>query len=109
MNDSSGVNLPSLVGAVVVQGPHGYRQVAELVTGVVANSTTTSVQYQITAPGGLWDTADNGDYTVTLVADQVQDVWGNTAAPGELGSFRVEISAGSEEGRELYLPLLTRR
>jgi hypothetical protein len=44
---------------------------------------------QITPPGGSWDIADNGTYSVVLQASQVSDTNNNFAAGGALGTFNV--------------------
>src|SRR5205807_1597313 len=35
-----------------------------------SNATSITATYQITAPGGTWDGADNGAYTINMVANQ---------------------------------------
>jgi hypothetical protein len=50
------------------------------------------VTYTVAAPGGAWDTADNGTYTVSLAGQQVRDVLGSPADASTLGSFAVSIN-----------------
>lgn len=48
--------------------------------------------YQILAPGGAWDVADNGSYSIQAIAGEVLDTSGNSLAAGVIGSFTVNIS-----------------
>ena len=48
------------------------------------------------APSGTWGTLDDGDYRITLAADQVTDISYNHAAPIELGTFNVDTTPGSD-------------
>jgi Ca2+-binding RTX toxin-like protein len=89
--DASGVKLSSLASSnVTVTGPNGQ---AVPVSFVKADRTTDGTPmngyYRINAPGGYWDSADNGLYTVKLVDSQVSDGKGNFAAAKTLGSFKV--------------------
>jgi hypothetical protein len=78
---------------IEVTGP-SYAETAELVDVTSAIDATPIVAtYRIPAPGGVWGPADNGTYTVTLLANQVAD----TASPpnlcpgGTLGAFDVSL------------------
>ena len=57
------------------------------------NGTPRIATYSIAAPGGSWDGADNGTYTISMQADQVVDIDGNAAGAVPLGSFSVAIDA----------------
>ena len=46
----------------------------------------------ITPPGGSWDTADNGIYTVRSVAGEVTDTSENPLAAMDIGTFQVDIA-----------------
>ena len=79
---------------VNVVGPNGFSQYAQFVNADTAtNGTPRTATYRITAPGGTWDAADNGAYTVNLRAGQVSDTAGNWVPAGTLGSFAVNLSA----------------
>ena len=53
---------------------------------------TVIATYSVPAPGGAWDAADNGTYTVALAAAAVQDLAGNpSAAVAKLGTFAVNV------------------
>ena len=49
--------------------------------------------YQIIPPGGTWDVADNGIYTVAMQPNQVSDTSGNFVPSGPIGTFSVSIGA----------------
>jgi len=91
--DNVAINTSSLDGNdIQVTGPSGFNQLAQLV-GVSTNGTSQIATYRIWAPGGSWDSSDNGTYTVALQANQVSDTSGNVAAARTLGSFQVSLTA----------------
>lgn len=67
------------------------------VTGVTlspnADATQIVASYTVAAPGGTWDSADDGSYTVTLLSSRVSDTSGNPA-PTASTPFTVNFSAG---------------
>jgi subtilase family serine protease len=71
------------------------------VTAAVAtppsNAASVSVVYTIIPPGGSWNAADNGTYTVTLPANAVRDASGNGLAAGG-GTFSVNAVRGGVTG-----------
>ena len=55
--------------------------------------------YRLAAPGGFWDTFDNGDYEVSLESDQVRDThptnpYYNYTPATVLGTFNVDTTPG---------------
>jgi hypothetical protein len=58
----------------------------------------TTATYAVTAPGGIWDEADNGFYGVEVLAGSVADAAGNAIAPTALGDFEVAIVPGEAVG-----------
>jgi hypothetical protein len=79
-------------GDVQVIGPNGFVQTAKLVSKTPAkNSNVNTAIYRITPPRGLWDAADNGAYTVAVIAKQVADAAGNFVLAGALGQFSVDV------------------
>ena len=87
---------------IQVTGPNGFSQTATLVS--VDNSSDGSPRtatYQITTPGGTWDDADNGTYTVDLNGNEVSDVNGNDAIAATLGTFTVNITGDPSTGDNL--------
>lgn len=80
-------------GNVVVTGPNNYSQTATLVcVDQPGNGPLRTATYQIAPPGGAWDNADNGTYTVHLLANQVRDVGGNFIPAQTLGTFAVTLT-----------------
>ena len=91
--DNQAIALASLDNAdITVSGPNGFSQVAELVSVNASNDgTPLTATYRITAPGGIWDSDNNGTYQISLNPDEVTDVSGNSAAAAEIGSFAIAI------------------
>src|SRR5205085_1266322 len=56
-----------------------------------SNGTPRTAIYRIPAPGGSWDSADNGTFSVALQSSQVADTSGNTALSATLRTFNVNI------------------
>ena len=54
--------------------------------------------YSMLAPGGSWDPADVGTYSIEMVAGQVRDVGGNAVPAGEIGAFTVTFDDGPAPG-----------
>jgi predicted outer membrane repeat protein len=89
--DNTGINVASLGNSnIQVTGPRGFSQLATLV-GVTpgGNGTVRTAAYQINAPDGIWNAADNGTYQINLLGAQVFDTQGNFAPGGSLGNFSV--------------------
>lgn len=90
-----GIDVSSLDSSDLwVTGPLGYGQLATFI-GVDSstNGSPRVATYQITAPGGSWNGADNGTYMVTMQASQVRDTASpvHTVAAGPIGQFQVSI------------------
>ncbi|MDX2214220.1 MAG: GDSL-type esterase/lipase family protein [Oculatellaceae cyanobacterium bins.114] len=100
--DDNAISVASLGnGDVQVTGPGGFNQSAVLTAvSPSGDGTPRTVTYRINAPGGSWDTADIGTYTVSLVANQVSDTSNNFAVAGTLGTFTVvtELQAPTVSG-----------
>jgi hypothetical protein len=93
--DNLGMN-PSSIGNAdfVVTGPNGFSVAATLKKKTAsADGRTVTALYRVAAPAGSWDAADNGRYTIHLVAGQVMDKSGNAIAAGALGTFKVNITS----------------
>jgi hypothetical protein len=97
--DDTGVLTSSFGnGDVKVTGPNGFAQAATFVSAdSTSNGTPRTATYQITAPGGSWDSADNGAYTVSLNSNGVRDTAGLYAPGQTLGSFRAAIAAAPSQ------------
>jgi hypothetical protein len=103
-SDSLAIDITSIDGSDVrVTGPGGFNQLAALVGVTPAGSgTPRTATYQITAPGGVWDTTDGGTYTVAVEANQIFDSVGNPMGATSLGSFLAGLNYTT------YLPLALR-
>ncbi|MEA2708457.1 MAG: lysozyme [Phycisphaerales bacterium] len=91
---TSGVDFTSLDSSdIYVTGPNSYSQSATLMSlDANANGSTRIATYRIAAPGGTWDMADNGTYTVNQNASQVKDVAGGFRAAGAIGIFTLGLA-----------------
>ncbi|MEL6813313.1 MAG: sialate O-acetylesterase, partial [Cyanobacteria bacterium J06598_3] len=91
-------------GDVRVTGPNGFNQSATFVS--VNNNTDGAARtatYRINAPGGDWDNADNGTYTIAIQPNQVGDT-NNNSLQASSTSFEVDIATtppGGTGGTEL--------
>jgi hypothetical protein len=74
--------------AVRVIGPNGFDVPATFVSiDDPADGSPRTATYSITPPGGSWDPADVGTYSVRVQADQVADLEGNFVVADAVGSF----------------------
>lgn len=92
-SDDNAIDVTSLgTGDVRVTGPNGFNQIASFVgVNSSGNGTPRTATYQIAVPGTTWNTYDNGLYTLSLLAGQVQDTTGTAIASGTIGNFTVNI------------------
>lgn len=89
--DNTGVNAATIDAAdLAVTGTGGAAAVTGVTVTPAGNGTPLTATYTITPPGGTWDAADNGTYTVSLAAGAVTDTSNNPVAAGA-GSFTVAI------------------
>lgn len=91
---TTGVDVASLDdGDLRLTGPNEFDQPATLVS--VDNSGNGSPRvatYRVAAPGGSWDAADNGSYTLTLQPNQVRDIAGLWSGPGAVGTLTANLT-----------------
>ena len=81
---------------ITVTPPGGGTPLAASFVGMSGGGTTANVTYQIQAPGGVLDEADNGAYTINVRANEVQDANGNFVPAGPLSpAVNVTVTAGS--------------
>jgi predicted outer membrane repeat protein/parallel beta-helix repeat protein len=94
-SDNAAVNVSTLDSTDVrVTGPGAFSALATFVSvDNNTNGTPRVATYRLTPPGGTWDSADNGTYTVALEDSQVRDVSGNNAVAATLGTFTVTRTA----------------
>lgn len=98
--DDVAVNVGTLgTGDVRVTGPGGFSTLATFVgMDIPTNGTPRAATYRFTPPGGFWNAADNGAYTVAVEANQVADTDGNLLPAGPVGGFQVNIPLPSASG-----------
>ena len=78
---------------VLVTGPNNFSQLAKLVSvSPAGNGSLLTAVYSIDAPGGSWDAADEGLYTLTLQANQISDTSNNFSPTTTLGSLQVDVT-----------------
>ena len=94
-SDNRAVKVTTLDDSDVrVIGPNGFSQLATRVNvSSTSNGSPRTATYRINAPGGSWDTADIGSYTISLQDNQVSDTNNNFVSAGNLGSFQVLADA----------------
>jgi hypothetical protein len=93
--DNVAVTTASLTSSQVsVTGPDGIPRTANAisVSAAPAVGSRRTVRYRLSSlPGGSWDSADYGTYTLTLVAGQIKDAVGNSLGAVPIGSFKVSV------------------
>jgi GH25 family lysozyme M1 (1,4-beta-N-acetylmuramidase) len=91
---TSGINFTTIdSGDIVVNGPNGYSESATLIgVDVNSNGSPRTATYRVAAPGGSWDAADNGEYTVAINTNQVKDMGGLAVASVTGNTFAVGFS-----------------
>lgn len=93
---------------VRVTGPRSFDIAATFVSGSFGTSGSVyDATYSIVPPGGSWDSADNGTYTVVMQESQVFDSIRNPVAAGNIGSFTV-MAPSSTPGPSQLLNISTR-
>jgi hypothetical protein len=92
--DVGGVDVSSIdTSDVTVTGPGGPLTVTAAVEASGTDGSPKMVTYTVTPPGGSWDAADNGTYTIGIVGGQVLDINGAAvAANASLTTFEVNSS-----------------
>jgi hypothetical protein len=90
--DADGIDANTVGnGDVRVTGPNGFSQAAALVKTVSSSPVAKIVTYRISAPGGTWDSPDNGSYAIAVVGGEVADGTGATVPAGQISSFSVAL------------------
>ena len=80
---------------VTVTAPDGTVLPVTLVgVNAIGDGSPRIATYSVAAPGGKWDNADKGNYTVALKAEAVSDTSNNAIAAGSLGSFTIDVTGG---------------
>ncbi len=66
-----------------------------MTANTIRDRTSLSIPYEFPAPGGAWDPADNGTYSIVVRNGAVRDVSGNTILGATLGAVTVNIASSS--------------
>jgi parallel beta-helix repeat protein len=105
-SDDSAIKFSSLGDTDVrVTGPNGFSAFATLVSATPsADGQPISAVYKLVPPGGAWDVADNGVYTISLEASQVLDFASNPVAAGVLGYAMVGINGSGSNSAVTVTP-----
>lgn len=94
--DDTAIAVASLGATdLLVVGPNGTNTVEFGGVGTSLDGTPRTALYSITAPNGVWQITDNGEYQVFLQDGEVADSSSNFAEPALLGRFTVSIAAAS--------------
>jgi hypothetical protein len=97
--DATAVRLASLdITDLLVFGPNGPLSpltVESAGADLAVDGSPMTGSYSIAAPGGSWDPADNGTYTITLQEAAVADTLSNVTPETVLGTFFVNISTAT--------------
>ncbi len=84
---------------IQISGPAGFSTSGTLSSvSPTGNGTPRTVTYQFTPPGGTWDFADSGTYTIAMKSGQVLDNEANSVPAGTLGTFTVTIAPPTGSG-----------
>jgi len=92
-SDETSIKIATLdSNDIRVTGPGGFNVLATFKSVTPGtNAPTETATYEFTPPGGSWDGADNGTYTISMEAGQVTDNSGNAVPAGSIGTFQVGI------------------
>jgi hypothetical protein len=103
-SDNAVLGAESLADSIVVTGPNAFSQSAQ-----AAAVDGHNVTYTITPPGGSWDAADAGTYTISMQPNKVGDGHGKFVPAAPLGTFQVNAPDGGGAVIDLGpLPLKTK-
>jgi predicted outer membrane repeat protein len=91
--DNTAINVATLgTGDIKVTGPGSFSATPTFVSVTPSgNGSPRVATYTFTPPGGTWDLADIGSYSIVLQAGQVADTSGNAVPAGVIGSFSVAL------------------
>ncbi len=79
-------------GNLKLTSPNGATEVATYMGIVSGTAQNVTVEYAVAPPDGSWSSADDGNYTINLLANQVGNA--SVDAPAAtLGSFSVDVPA----------------
>lgn len=78
---------------ITVAGPSAVTVIEAKAAELVA-SPTINAEYKIVPDDGTWSANDDGTYTVSIVASEIEDTSGNALAAGVVGTFDVDLATG---------------
>ncbi|MCD4824617.1 MAG: choice-of-anchor D domain-containing protein [Phycisphaerae bacterium] len=95
--DDTELDLDSIGdGDFRVVAPGGTEYIPSMLGGYFINGIPATyvwdAPYEFTAPGGIWDSSDNGTYAIWIEPNQIFDADGNAIAAQQLAEFTVNIS-----------------
>ncbi|MEQ1642928.1 MAG: LamG-like jellyroll fold domain-containing protein [Pyrinomonadaceae bacterium] len=103
--------LSITTGDIVVIGPGGAGQFSVTPTMIgfdpPTNGSPIQAVYGFSPPGGSWDIADNGIYSMVMQPSQVQDVGGLSVTGGTIGTFQVNIGTPTPTNTPTATPTST--
>ena len=83
---------------LTVTAPNGTVVPVTLTGSNSGNGKSHTATYSIAAPGGIWDAADEGEYTVVVNAEAVSDISGNTTPAKTIGKLAVNVLTPTLDG-----------
>ncbi len=87
---------------IAVTAPDGTTlPVSAIDVNTLGNRTSGIATYSIAAPGGKWDAADEGEYTVKINAGAVKDSNNNAIAASTLGKIAIDVPNNSTTAEEV--------
>jgi len=92
-NSAIGIDANSFGDGLEVTGPNGFDQYASYTSETSNPDGTVTATFDLSHDdqGGVFTSADNGTYTVSMDADTVEDMDGNPNAAATLGTFSVAV------------------
>jgi hypothetical protein len=73
-----------------LSGPGGYRDNCWFrIDANLVDAPQEQIPCDLEAPGGTWDAADDGSYTLNVSGNQIEDVAGNKLPGGIIGAFQL--------------------
>ncbi len=98
--DNIGIDVATIdANDVTVTAPNGLTVPVSLVgINTNGNGTPRTATYSIAAPGGTWDVADVGDYSIAINAAAVSDTSGNTTTAKTIGKLALNVLTPVSDG-----------
>ena len=81
-------------GDITITAPNGTTELTVTNVSVDATGASPVATFTFTPPGGTWNAADDGEYTVEINANAVTD-GANPIPAGEIGTFTVDMDGAA--------------